>query len=446
VKCPRTLLVIDEVGALIHQHPEWEALLEDIASRGRALGLHLLLIGQRVAGQVPRAVLANASLRMCLRIGYPSEASDLLRGASASDINALVAAPVGTIAVSDGVQLMVGAVEPLPDAPARPGVTMPLWLPALPESVKNSSAGVLALMDHPDNQSQSALRTDEIPQGIVLAIGDSGAGHSTLLRRWVGAVGKASIDVLPTDPIGLTAQLLTLVEKTQELPQMVAIDRLDRICRGLSEAFREWIAELIHTLGQLHAEQAGSSHLVVTVARDTPEARVLRRVPASHIYLRHALEDHSALLPDSVPPADAPPGRIVLNGRWGQVFTPSHDGLPLQRAPEMEPQPHDALVVCQQRDAMPDSDSVITLAQADERFFDLERAYRSGRLVLVGVAGDALRALRIPPVPATTSPQGWLLGPAGIALVRVEGLGALEDRVNADRVQTESLADRTIGQ
>ena len=76
----------------------------------------------------------------------------------------------------------------------------------------------------------------------------------------------------------------------------------------------------------------------------------------------------------------------------------------------------------------------------------VESAYRSSRLVLVGVAGDALRALRIPPVPATASPVGWLLGPANISVVRVGGLGPLEDRINADRVETESLADRTIGQ
>ena len=112
----------------------------------------------------------------------------------------------------------------------------------------------------------------------------------------------------------------------------------------------------------------------------------------------------------------------------------------------MTPLPPDALVVCQEIDDAIECANAITLAQADERFFDLERAYRSGRLVLVGVTGDALRALRIPPVPATASPQGWLLGPAGIALVRLEGLGALEDRIDADRVEPESLADRTIGQ
>ena len=82
----------------------------------------------------------------------------------------------------------------------------------------------------------------------------------------------------------------------------------------------------------------------------------------------------------------------------------------------------------------------------NERFFDLERAYRSRRLVLVGVAGEALRALRIPPVPPTASPEGWLLGTANISVVRVGGLGPLEDRIDTDRVETESLADRTIGQ
>jgi len=34
----------------------------------------------------------------------------------------------------------------------------------------------------------------------------------------------------------------------------VAIDRLDRICRGQSESFREWVAELIQALSQLIAD------------------------------------------------------------------------------------------------------------------------------------------------------------------------------------------------
>jgi hypothetical protein len=79
---------------------------------------------------------------------------------------------------------------------------------------------------------------------------------------------------------------------------------------------------------------------------------------------------------------------------------------------------------------------VITLAQAHERFFDLESAYRLRRLVLVGLSGESLRALRLPPVPASAPPQGWLLGPTGVSLVNCEGLGAFQDRVDRDRVDS----------
>lgn len=78
----------------------------------------------------------------------------------------------------------------------------------------------------------------------------------------------------------------------------------------------------------------------------------------------------------------------------------------------------------------------ISMAEADERFFDLERAYRLARLVLVGVSGDALRALRIPPVPATSAAQGWRLGPSGAELIQLEPLALGEDRIDADRVDS----------
>ena len=185
---------------------------------------------------------------------------------------------------------------------------------------------------------------------------------------------------------------------------------------------------------------------MVTVAPGNPEERGLRRLQSSAIHLRQALANHSLLPQNSVPPADAPPGRIYSAGLWGQVLIPSHDVLQEQPGREAAPLPPDALVLCQEIDDTIACDNVITLAQADERFFELESAYRSSRLVLVGVASDAFRALRIPPVPATASPVGWLLGPANISVVRVGGLGPLEDRINADRVETDSLADRTIGQ
>ena len=98
--------------------------------------------------------------------------------------------------------------------------------------------------------------------------------------------------------------------------------------------------------------------------------------------------------------------------------------------------PDDALSVTSFEDSTRLREGVITLAQARERFFDLESAYRLRRLVLVGLSGESLRALRLPPVPASTPPQGWLLGPSDVSLVNCEGLGAFQDRVDRDRVDS----------
>ena len=78
----------------------------------------------------------------------------------------------------------------------------------------------------------------------------------------------------------------------------------------------------------------------------------------------------------------------------------------------------------------------ISVAESDERFFDIERAYRRSRLVLVGASGETLRALRIPPVPATEPTRGWRLGPSGAELIRIEPLRLGENRIDADRVNS----------
>jgi hypothetical protein len=62
------------------------------------------------------------------------------------------------------------------------------------------------------------------------------------------------------------------------------------------------------------------------------------------------------------------------------------------------------------------------------------------------VSGDALRALRIPPVPATSAAQGWRLGPRGAELIRLEPLELSENGIDADRVDSEGFADGDVGE
>lgn len=62
---PRLLVVIDELPALLTQLPDAADRLNDIAQRGRGLGIHLLLAAQTLKG-LPQSLLANIGCRLLL--------------------------------------------------------------------------------------------------------------------------------------------------------------------------------------------------------------------------------------------------------------------------------------------------------------------------------------------------------------------------------------------
>ena len=54
VDLPRLVIVVDEFAALLGEHPELHAVFTDVAARGRALGMHLVLGTQRAGRRGPR--------------------------------------------------------------------------------------------------------------------------------------------------------------------------------------------------------------------------------------------------------------------------------------------------------------------------------------------------------------------------------------------------------
>lgn len=61
----RRIVVIDELGELIRQHPKLGLVLEQIAARGRSLGVHLVVSNQSLAG-VSRGLLVNLRARVAI--------------------------------------------------------------------------------------------------------------------------------------------------------------------------------------------------------------------------------------------------------------------------------------------------------------------------------------------------------------------------------------------
>ena len=72
----RQILVIDELGELLRQNPRLVQALEQIASRGRSLGMHLVVANQSVSG-ISRALLVNLRARMVIGEMDPIDFSQL---------------------------------------------------------------------------------------------------------------------------------------------------------------------------------------------------------------------------------------------------------------------------------------------------------------------------------------------------------------------------------
>ncbi|WP_256934954.1 FtsK/SpoIIIE domain-containing protein, partial [Microbacterium sp. BF1] len=83
VSMPRLVIVVDEFAALLSEHPDLGAVFTDIAARGRALGMHLIIGTQRASGVIRDALAANCPLRISLRVGDVAD-SRLMIGTDAA--------------------------------------------------------------------------------------------------------------------------------------------------------------------------------------------------------------------------------------------------------------------------------------------------------------------------------------------------------------------------
>jgi S-DNA-T family DNA segregation ATPase FtsK/SpoIIIE len=72
----RRVVVIDELGELLRQHPRLSQVLEQVAARGRSLGIHLVVSNQSLVG-VSRALLVNLRARIAIGEMDPVDLSQL---------------------------------------------------------------------------------------------------------------------------------------------------------------------------------------------------------------------------------------------------------------------------------------------------------------------------------------------------------------------------------
>lgn len=208
----RLVIVVDEFAALVQEHPDLAQIFTDVAARGRALGMHLVLGTQRAGGVIRDALAANCPLRLSLRVAEPgdsrlvigSEAAAELPGGPASRGLAYVRRPEDV--EPQAMRVALTAPHDLATVVRRwAGVETPAspWLPPLPRMIDvpaDRSGGerggvVLGRADEPEQQRQPWVRL-AAGEGLGV-IGGPSSGKSTLIRAVHSQVPDAV--VIPVD-------------------------------------------------------------------------------------------------------------------------------------------------------------------------------------------------------------------------------------------------------
>lgn len=459
VLCPRVLIVVDEAGVVAHNAPELIAVISDIASRGRSLGLHLLMATQRPQ-HIPKNIIANCAVRLCLTITDSDEATQYLPDVPAPLLARLRTSPPGTLlAPSRQHQHVLVTVEPptLPDSegarnPALAGHSKTLWCEELPADVPTTHPAVadfaatpgrylVGLGDYPDSQSQAPVWFDPRRDGPLVILGETASGHTTCLRalsdqaEQQGATtvwGSGKPEVLCHQIIALHKQLTVDNRST-----LLCVDRLDRVMSGCSPETKAWVVDNLYDIARTLSERGGMSGAVISCAPGGDVFPALARWSTTTGLLRHRDREQWALSggePTLHDPA-SPPGRAVVAGTLTQWLTRdgparvggAHDdhreeGVSSEEEEEeLPPAPAHATVIAGGPHQAGDVNA-LSVSEAESSWHVIRQALETGPgVVFVAVSTQQMRQLvgpgySTPPV-TTAWPHGWLVTTEGVSLV-----------------------------
>lgn len=323
----RLVIVVDEYAALVAARPELHDLFADVAARGRALGMHLVLASQRAAGGFRDGVLANAPLRIAFRVTDAADSRAILgqddaarlSGASGACGLALVRRAVDSApwpvrvarcgaATLESLRAQTSGLAParrpwMPPLPARVPIA------ALRHAVPDGGAPgiVLGLADEPENQRQSVVVRGADIAGIGV-IGGAGSGRTTLLRviaaqspqsLWVGSDPETAWDAV--------ARIAAAPAGT-----VVLIDDADVVAARLTG---DYAVEWAGALDRIAREARGRGILVVMSVSRVAGAlgRAFESLPERIVLPTASRADHVAAGGEAADFAlGAGPGR----GRW----------------------------------------------------------------------------------------------------------------------------------
>ena len=323
-RVPRLLIVIDEFRALCEVVPDARRIVADVASRGRALGIHLAVASQRAAGAFGEDLLVNAQTRLCLAPVAEDDARYLL-GASASLLPAVAAAVTRLLLIRrpsghlESVHPVCVDAETLEAAgrwtPVLQSEGARLWWPELPRDLSETSvrnlltAREVAAASIPLGLRQDARTTrwsvlDYAPDrdGALWVRGGPRAGKTTLLQNIVRLAthvshgrekeptteeredGLWSALRVPADPAlawdALIAAARACDHPPTHKPELIIVDGLDAIVRSTPD---DALDDLVAALERVAREGPGQGRfLVFSTSGDEPSLSAVTR----HVHFR----------------------------------------------------------------------------------------------------------------------------------------------------------------
>ncbi|MDN3311472.1 FtsK/SpoIIIE domain-containing protein [Microbacterium oryzae] len=340
---PRLIIVVDEFAALLHDHADLHAVFTDVAARGRALGMHLVLGTQRSTGVLRDALAANCPLRIALRVAEPAEsrgvigrddAATLPGGADGRGLayirrpsdagprltRVALTAPADVAAIArsaDGSRSRGPWLAPLP--PELP-------IDALPQA--GPGEVVLGLADDPEHQRQPLVLLRPGADRALAVVGGAGSGKTSLVR--LIAEQRRDALLVPSDAEGAW----DAVERAEGATgALLLIDDLDALLARFPHDHAHLLAERIE--GILRDAGERRSTVVLTLARVAgPAARILDLVARRALLAVASRADHAAAGGESgaFDPRRAP-GRGVLDGLEVQLAMPRMAGRVQEPAP-----------------------------------------------------------------------------------------------------------------
>lgn len=170
----RLVIVVDELAALRDDAPEVVSALIAIAQRGRSLGLHLVVATQRPGTELTPDVMANAALRVALRLQNREDSLQVIGDPSAAAIphnspgRAFVVSgsthpeEFQSLMVSEDLPTLVGVARSLADTMRLPAPRQP-WCQPLPVRLVPDATRerfTVGVVDDPASQQQFPLHWD----------------------------------------------------------------------------------------------------------------------------------------------------------------------------------------------------------------------------------------------------------------------------------------------